>query len=1034
MSSNSPVTRRDNWVDSAAAPGARERTRAIASPLSRCVLGMAVIASLAACGDDLPELSGAGGSSVAAQPVLNLQLTPGTVATGQSATLTWSASDVQSCSASGGWSGAQPTSGTLSTKPVTSTTSYTLTCTGPRGTVTQSKQVVVSKQAPVVTLVASPATISSLGTSNLTWSASNAEQCTASGGWHGEVATKGTWSTGRLSNTTDYKLTCEGPGGSATQSATVTVSALAPTVSIHASPSSVSSGDASTLSWSSENATACTASGAWSGSKGTSGSQSTGSLQGNSIYSLTCKGLGGSATQSATVTVTSAAPAISLSAKPSTIASGGASTLTWSAADATACTASGAWSGSKVTRGSESTGALAKSTTYTLSCTGPGGRAEQSTTVSVKTPLPTVSLSVGPSAIASGASATITWSSAQATACIASGAWSGDKALSGSQSTGALTANKTYTLTCTGAGGSAAQSATVSVKAAAPTVSLSASPSSITRGGTASLVWSSTHATSCTASGAWSGAKSVSGSQSTGALTANAVYSLTCTGAGGVAMQSATVTVTSTPTATVSLSASPSTVVSGGTSTLTWSSRDATSCTASGAWAGSKPTSGSQSTGALTASATYSLTCSGAGGNAAQSTTVSVTPAAPTVSLVASPSTITSGGSAGLTWSSTHATACTAGGAWSGAKALSGSQSTGALKANTTYSLTCTGAGGSATQAATVSVTPITPAPTVSLAASPSSIVSGKSTMLTWSSTNATSCTASGGWSGSHSTSGSQSTGTLSANATYTLTCTGGGGSAAQSATVTVASAAPTVSLSASPSTVASGAASTLSWSSTNATACVASGGWSGSEPTSGSHSTGTLSANESYTLTCTGSGGSASQSATVTVTSAAPTVTLSANPSTVASGGVATLTWSSTGATSCAASGGWSGSEAASGSHNTAALTGTTTYTLTCTGTGGSAAQSVTVTVPTGSGTATLTWAAPTENADGSTPVTAPSGYTIYYGTSPSALTQSVTVSGSSTSYTLTGLAPGAWYFAVAADAADGTPGALSNVGSTII
>ena len=85
--------------------------------------------------------------------------------------------------------------------------------------------------------------------------------------------------------------------------------------------------------------------------------------------------------------------------------------------------------------------------------------------------------------------------------------------------------------------------------------------------------------------------------------------------------------------------------------------------------------------------------------------------------------------------------------------------------------------------------------------------------------------------------------------------------------------------------------------------------------------------------------------------------------------------------------------------------------------------------------GTATLTWVPPTKNTNGTTPVTPLSGYTIYYGTSASSLTQSVVVSGSTTtSYTITGLASGTWYFAVAADAADGTQSAKSNVGSKTI
>jgi hypothetical protein len=77
-----------------------------------------------------------------------------------------------------------------------------------------------------------------------------------------------------------------------------------------------------------------------------------------------------------------------------------------------------------------------------------------------------------------------------------------------------------------------------------------------------------------------------------------------------------------------------------------------------------------------------------------------------------------------------------------------------------------------------------------------------------------------------------------------------------------------------------------------------------------------------------------------------APTVTLTVTPATVASGGAATLSWSSTDATSCMASGGWTGGRATTGSESTGALTATTTYTLTGDGPGGSAAASATVTV----------------------------------------------------------------------------------------
>jgi hypothetical protein len=84
--------------------------------------------------------------------------------------------------------------------------------------------------------------------------------------------------------------------------------------------------------------------------------------------------------------------------------------------------------------------------------------------------------------------------------------------------------------------------------------------------------------------------------------------------------------------------------------------------------------------------------------------------------------------------------------------------------------------------------------------------------------------------------------------------------------------------------------------------------------------------------------------------------------------------------------------------------------------------------------GTATLTWTPPTTNTDG-TAVTTLTGYTIYYGTAQDALTQSVVVSGATTAtYEISGLAPGTWYFAMSADAADGTQSGQSNIGSTTI
>lgn len=83
------------------------------------------------------------------------------------------------------------------------------------------------------------------------------------------------------------------------------------------------------------------------------------------------------------------------------------------------------------------------------------------------------------------------------------------------------------------------------------------------------------------------------------------------------------------------------------------------------------------------------------------------------------------------------------------------------------------------------------PAPTVAIAANPSSIASGESTTITWSSRNARACTlAALGQSQAVSLSGSL-TAAVPQTATVTLTCTGDGGSRSASATITVAAAPP---------------------------------------------------------------------------------------------------------------------------------------------------------------------------------------------------------------------------------------------------
>jgi fibronectin type III domain protein len=88
----------------------------------------------------------------------------------------------------------------------------------------------------------------------------------------------------------------------------------------------------------------------------------------------------------------------------------------------------------------------------------------------------------------------------------------------------------------------------------------------------------------------------------------------------------------------------------------------------------------------------------------------------------------------------------------------------------------------------------------------------------------------------------------------------------------------------------------------------------------------------------------------------------------------------------------------------------------------------------PPATGSATLSWTEPTENTDG-TPITGLAGYHIYYGTSQGAMSTTITVaSPTETSYVVTGLAPGTYYFTVVAYNTAGVDSPQSNVGSKTI
>ena len=260
-------------------------------------------------------------------------------------------------------------------------------------------------------------------------------------------------------------------------------------------------------------------------------------------------------------------PTLTLAA--TSIPFGSSTTLSWSTLDptSTSCTASAnpttnftpptpAASGSLTV-----TPAAAGATVYTFTCTGAGGTSAANSvslfaTSGTAPVAPTLTLA-SPS-VEVGKSTTISWNSATATSCTASGSWSGTLAATGSQTiTPAVVGTQTFTLVCSNLGGpspaaSVSLNATAAVvKPPAPTMTLGAA--TIPAQTTTTLSWSSVGATSCIASGnananqsGWTGVQAASATFTITPIDQGTyVYSLTCSNAAGTSpTSSVTLTVT----------------------------------------------------------------------------------------------------------------------------------------------------------------------------------------------------------------------------------------------------------------------------------------------------------------------------------------------------------------------------------------------------------------------------------------------------------------------------------------------------------
>ncbi len=99
---------------------------------------------------------------------------------------------------------------------------------------------------------------------------------------------------------------------------------------------------------------------------------------------------------------------------------------------------------------------------------------------------PTLDFSTNTTVVANNDSATLSWSTANADTCQASGSWTGTKGTSGSEDTGSLTADVSYDMSCTGAGGSVNKTVSITVQPQNPTPAPTPNPTPAPSGGSSS--------------------------------------------------------------------------------------------------------------------------------------------------------------------------------------------------------------------------------------------------------------------------------------------------------------------------------------------------------------------------------------------------------------------------------------------------------------------------------------------------------------------------------------------------------------------
>lgn len=204
--------------------------------------------------------SGTGGTATASatvsiahpEPSVTLQASPAEITAGQTAELSWTSSNAGSATLDQEI-GIVPVNGSISVSP-SSTTTYTLTVSGPGGSRTASQTIAV-RHLPEIQISASPDIIQKGQSTQISWSSAHADTVTIQPGI-GLVAQSGSI-TISPETTTRYTITASGSGGTTKAGTAITVICLPPVIEFSASPQTLPAGHSSVLTWNITHADTC---------------------------------------------------------------------------------------------------------------------------------------------------------------------------------------------------------------------------------------------------------------------------------------------------------------------------------------------------------------------------------------------------------------------------------------------------------------------------------------------------------------------------------------------------------------------------------------------------------------------------------------------------------------------------------------------------------------------------------------------------------------------------------------------------------